>query len=317
MVDATTTPDSVVAPHHWGIFGAVILVMLVLDLGVFNRRAHRPRARESFAWVVVWFLLAAAFNGYLYFTFGGKRGAEFTTGYLLELSLSVDNLFVFLMIFNYFRVPGPYQHRVLFWGILLAILLRIVFIAAGIALVDRYHEILYVFGVILIWTGWKIMAKGDDEVDPEKNVFRRLFKKFVPMTPDYEGQRFIIRRDGRRLATPLLMVMSVIAPTDMMFALDSIPAILGVTTDRFVVITSNVFAVMGLRAFYFLIAEMMDRFRYLKLGLGLVLIFIGVKMLLPIFEVKLPTEVSLGVVVGLLGGCIVTSLVRPVRQKKA
>ncbi len=316
------TPEPVAAagigsPVLWGIFGSIILVMLILDLGVFHRKAHRVSPREALGWVTVWVVLAAAFNIFIYWKFGRTRGMEFTAGYLLEEALSVDNIFVFILIFNYFAVPPSYQHRVLFWGILGAILMRAVFILLGKELVERFHEILYVFGVFLIYTGWKILFKKEEEAHPEKNPVRRLFRKFVPMTSDFEGQKFLFRRDGKLLATPLLMVLVMIEVSDVVFAIDSIPAVFGVTNDTFIIYTSNIFAIMGLRSLFFLIADMMDRFRYLKYGLGLVLIFIGVKMLLPIFQIKVPTEVSLGVVVGLLGGCIVTSLARPVRPKKA
>lgn len=315
------TAESAVAtgigsPILWGVFAVIILFTLILDLGVFHRKAHRIGPKEALAWFIVWVVLAVIFNGYLFWKFGAQPGMEFLTGYLLEKALSVDNIFVFILIFSFFRVPDVYQHRVLFWGIIGAVIMRAVFILLGKELVEKFHQVLYLFGMILVITGGKILFKRDEEPHPEKNPIRRLFRKFIPMTSDFEGQKFIVRHEGKLLATPLLMVLVMIEASDVVFAIDSIPAVFGVTTDAFIIYTSNIFAILGLRSMFFLIGDIMDRFRYLKIGLGLVLVFIGVKMLLPIFEIKVDVRISLGVVIGLLSGCILTSLAVPVGKRK-
>jgi tellurite resistance protein TerC len=297
-------------PLLWGLFLAFILGMLALDLGVFHRREHRVGTREALVWTVVWIALSLAFNLWVYLEFGPQRGLEFFTGYVIEKALSVDNIFVFIVIFNYFAVRPEHQHRVLFWGILGALALRGIFIAAGAALLARFDWIILVFGAFLVYTGFKILRAHETEVHPEKNPVLLLFRRFVPMTSDYRGKRFFVREGGRRMATPLLLVLMVVEATDVVFAVDSIPAIFGITRDPFIVFTSNIFAILGLRALYFLLAGMMHSFRYLSTGLGLVLVFIGVKMLIHDW-VEIPITVSLGVVAILLGGSVVLSLLRP------
>ena len=303
-------PESIGTPGLWIGFWVVVLVMLALDLGVFNRKAHVITPRAALIWTIVWVALALAFNVFVWLRFGQGRALEFLTGYLIEKALSVDNLFVFLVIFSYFSVPAAYQHRVLFWGVLGAIVLRAVFIWAGAALLHHFHWVMYLFGAFLVFTGFRILLQREREVHPERNPALRLFQRFVPTLPDYNGAKFTVVRDGVRYATPLLLVLIVVEATDVIFAVDSIPAIFAVTEDPFIVFTSNIFAILGLRSLYFLLEGVMDKFRYLKVGLGLVLAFIGVKMLITPFY-KLPIGVSLGVVVALLGGSIAASLVNP------
>jgi tellurite resistance protein TerC len=302
---------SVGTPVLWIGFTIFVLAMLALDLGVFHRKAHAVRMREALVWSVVWIGLAFCFNAGVYLWFGHERALEFLTGYLIEKALSVDNLFVFLVLFSYFAVPAPLQHRVLFWGIVGALLMRAGFIMAGAALIQQFHWVIYIFGAFLVFTGIKLLAAREGgDIHPERNLILRLFRKVVPSVPDYQGPRFSIRKAGRRYATPLLMVLVVIEATDIVFAVDSIPAIFAVTTDPFIVFTSNIFAILGLRALYFLLAGMLGKFRYLKVGLGLVLAFVGAKMLLAgAFHV--PIAVSLGVVAGLLGLSVAASLLFP------
>jgi tellurite resistance protein TerC len=263
----------------WAAVVAFILGLLALDLLVFHRDAHAVTTGEAAAWSAVWITLGLAFAGLLWVTLGGVAAGEYLGGYLIEKSLSVDNIFVFALLFSYFRVPPAYQHRVLFWGVLGALLLRAVFIGAGAALIDNFHWTVYVFGAFLVVTGVKMARHGDAEVHPDRNPFLRLVRRVIPMTPDYRGQGFFVRRAGRRLATPLLAVLVVVETTDVLFAVDSIPAIFAVTTDPFLVFTSNAFAILGLRSLYFLLAGMVERFVHLKLGLAAVLVFVGAKML--------------------------------------
>ncbi|MEP6945840.1 MAG: TerC family protein [Acidobacteriota bacterium] len=266
----------------WGVFFTVVFVALFVDLGIANRRTHAPTRKETIAWSLVWISLAAAFGGFIYWQFGGFKGKEFLTGYLIELSLSIDNLFVFLLIFGYFKVPKAFQHRALFWGIFMALVMRMVMIFAGAQLVESFEWILYFFGVFLIYTGIKMF--GDDEAfEPEDSVIVKVTTRFVPISKEYDGEKFFVIRDGKRIGTLLLLVLIVINVADIVFAVDSIPAIFGITTDRFIVYTSNIFAILGLRTFYFLLADLADKFHYLKYGLAFVLSFIGVKMLLPLF----------------------------------
>jgi tellurite resistance protein TerC len=309
-------PHSVGTPGLWIGFTAFVLAMLALDLGVFHRKAHVVRCREALAWTLVWIALALVFNLLVYQRFGPERGLEFLTGYLIEKALSVDNIFVFVVIFSFFGVPAAYQHRVLFWGIVGALLMRAVFILAGAALLQRFHWIIYLFGAFLVATGVKLLVHRSVEVHPERNPAYRLFRRFVPSVSDYRGQSFTVLENGRRLATPLLAVLVVVEATDVVFAVDSIPAIFAVTADPFIVYTSNIFAILGLRALYFLLAGVVDRFRYLKLGLALVLCFVGLKMLASdVYEV--PIRVSLLVVGGLLAGSIGASLLRARRADAA
>ncbi|HEY7213648.1 MAG TPA: TerC family protein [Thermoanaerobaculia bacterium] len=302
--------ETVGTPLQWSFFFALILAMLALDLGVFNRKEHRIGLREALFWSVVWTLVALAFNLWIYYRFGSQIGLEFLTGYIIERSLSFDNIFVFIVIFNYFAVPAEHQHRVLFWGILGALISRGVFIAMGTALLTRFDWLIFVFGGFLVYTGVKILIQKETEVHPERNPVLKLFQRFVPLTNRYRGKRFFVRDDGRLKATPLMLVLVVVEATDVVFAVDSIPAVFGVTRNAFIVFTSNIFAILGLRALYFLLAGLMHKFQYLSYGLGLVLIFVGAKMLLhDWFEI--PIEISLAIVLGLLIAAIVISLLRP------
>jgi tellurite resistance protein TerC len=283
--------------------------MLALDLGVFNRRAHSVGFREALGWSGMWVALAAAFGGIVYFWHGRTASLEFATGYLIELSLSVDNLFVFLMIFRYFRVPDQLQHRVLFWGILGALITRGAFILAGVGLIRQFHWIIYVFGALLVWSGIKLLKQGDEEIDPEKNPMLRLFRRWMPVTDDYVGDKFWVRQPGL-YATPLVVVLLVVETTDILFAVDSIPAVLAITLNAFIVYTSNVFAIMGLRSMYFAVAGMMDVFEYLHYGLSAVLILVGGKMLASHYY-TVPTYVALAGVVGVLAISVAASVVFP------
>ena len=292
----------------WIAFNVFVLGMLALDLGVFHRNAHKVSLREALTWSVLWISLALTFNLGIYYFWGSEKALEFLAGYLIEKSLSVDNIFVFLLIFSYFSVPAMYQHRVLFWGILGALVLRAIFIAAGAALLTAFHWIIYVFGGFLIITGIKMLFAGDEKLEPEKNPAVRLLRRVMHITGDYHGQRFFVRNNGRLWATPLLLVLVVVETTDVIFAVDSIPAIFAITLDPFIVYTSNVFAILGLRALYFLLAGILDMFRYLKVGLSFVLCFVGVKMLLVDFY-KIPIGISLGVVASILAASILFSMV--------
>lgn len=293
----------------WGGFLVFVLAMLALDLGVFHRKAHEVSLKEALAWSMVWVGLALVFNVGIYWKFGTQPALEFLTGYLIEKALSVDNLFVFLVIFSYFAVPKEYQHRVLFWGILGALVMRAVFIGLGTALIQSFHWIIYVFGAFLLVTGIRLLMHRDEEMHPEKNPVYRLMSRVLPATNDYHGSKFFVRQAGRWLVTPLFLVLLAVEASDIVFAVDSIPAIFAITTDPFLVFTSNIFAILGLRAMYFLLAGIMSRFVYLKAGLALVLCFVGVKMLLADIY-KIPILVSLGVIVVLLGGSVVASLVK-------
>jgi len=308
---------SIGTPALWIGFTVFVLAMLALDLGVFHRKAHAVRVREACVWSAVWIGLALFFNAGVYFWFGPERALEFLTGYLIEKALSVDNLFVFLVLFSYFAVPPPLQHRVLFWGIVGALVMRAGFIMAGAALIQQFHWVIYIFGAFLVFTGIKLLsAREGGDINPERNLVLRLFRKIVPTVPDYRGARFSVMEAGRRYATPLLTVLVVIEATDIVFAVDSIPAIFAVTTDPFILFTSNIFAILGLRALYFLLAGMIGKFRFLKVGLGLVLAFVGAKMLLAGF-IHVPIAVSLGVVAALLSLSVAASLLFPAESVDA
>jgi tellurite resistance protein TerC len=283
--------------------------MLVLDLGVFHRNTHTVKYQEALIWSAVWIAMAAIFAVVIYFWHGRTPSLEFVTGYVIELSLSVDNLFVFLLIFRYFQVPPGHQHKVLFWGILGALIMRAIFIAAGVGLIQRFHWIVYVFGAFLVYSGIKLFRQGEAEIHPEKNPVLRLFRRWVPVTKDYEGDKFFVRRTGL-FATPLLVVLVVVETTDLLFAVDSIPAILAITRDAFIVYTSNVFAILGLRSMYFALAGMMEMFRYLHYGLSVVLMFVGTKMMLSHYY-EIPTAVALAAVAGILVLSVVVSVLRP------
>lgn len=295
----------------WVAFNSFVLVMLALDLGVFHRKAHVVSFRESMAWTIAWVALALAFNVGIWHFSGPQKALQFFTGYLIEKSLSVDNVFVFALLFSYFAVPAKYQHKVLFWGILGALLMRAGMIAAGAALIAKFTWIIYVFGAFLILTGIKMIVKREEDIHPERNPVVRWFKKLMPVTTDYREGHFFVREGGRRWATPLFVALLLVEFSDLIFAVDSIPAIFAVTTDPFIVYTSNVFAILGLRSLYFALAGVMNKFHYLKIGLGVVLAFVGVKMLLAHTAWKIPTLLSLGVVMMILAVSILVSLLRP------
>lgn len=265
----------------WLFFFAVVLIALFIDIGVVNRRSHAPTRKETMVWSAVWVSLALLFNAFIFWQFGAFKAKEFLTGYLIEMSLSIDNLFVFLLIFGYFKVPKKYQHRVLFWGIFMALVLRLLMIFAGAELVEKFHWILYVFGAFLIYTGIKMFGE-DEAFEPEESAVVSLTTRFIRIHKHYDGEKFFIMHEGKRAGTLLLLVLVVINVADLVFAVDSIPAIFGITTDRFIVYTSNIFAILGLRTFFFLLVDLAERFHFLKYGLAFVLSFIGVKMLLPL-----------------------------------
>ena len=335
----------------WITFFAVVLVALFVDIGIVNRSAHVPTRKETFAWSIVWVSLALLFNVFLYWQVGTifndwnlafKQSTLFLTGYLIELSLSVDNLFVFLLIFSFFKVPKKYQHRVLFWGIMGALVMRMIMIFAGAELVERFHWIIYFFGAFLVYTGVKMFGNSDDNFEPHESAIVKLATKYIRISKHYDGDKFFVVKDGVRTGTLLLLVLITVEFTDLVFAVDSIPAIFGITTDRFIVYTSNIFAILGLRTFFFLLADLADRFHLLKYGLAFVLTFIGVKMLLPLaaqglimvlgsenssgfadlvrryvnheFE-QAVINISLSVVIGAIFLSIILSLIFPPKEK--
>jgi tellurite resistance protein TerC len=298
--------ESVGTPLMWGVFGVVVVTALALDLFVFHREAHEVRFREAAVWVAIWMSLACAFGFWTWYEAGSERGLEFFAGYLIEQALSVDNIFVFIIIFKYFGTPPEYRHRVLFWGILGAVLLRGLFVVLGVALISQFRWVLYIFGVFLVYTGIKILRHSEMEMDPAQNPAIRFMQRHLRIVNHHEGQKFLVRQDGKLWATPLLVVLLVIEATDVVFAVDSIPAIFGVTDDPFIIFTSNIFAVLGLRALYFVLHGLMNKFDFLHYGLGLVLAFVGVKMLASEW-VHIPIQWSLGVIVALLGGSILIS----------
>ena len=330
----------------WVGFCTFILIILAIDLGVFNRKPHEITTRNAAIWSAVWITLAIIFAGLLFGPLGwelfgaerGQKALEFVTGYLIELSLSVDNLFVFLLIFSYFKVPAKYQHRVLYWGVLGALVMRVTMIFVGTAIINRFHAIIYVFGAFLVYTGFTMLFSDEDDSNPEDRRIVRWVTRIVPIVRHYERRKFFTVVDGKRVGTLLLLVLIVVEVTDLVFAVDSIPAIFGVTTDRFIVYTSNVFAILGLRTFYFLLAGVVEKFHYLKAGLGIVLAFIGVKMLLPLLSKALtalfgamgmeslsryahdiheiPISVALGIVVVVLLASVAASLIWPPKGKK-
>jgi tellurite resistance protein TerC len=313
---------------HWVGFILCVIFFLALDLGVFHREAHVVRFKEALIWTTIWVTLSIAFGLFLAPTlvtgWGKQDSVEFITGYVIELSLSMDNVFVIALIFAYFRVPSQYQHRVLFWGILGALLMRGVMIGAGAALIHRFMWTLYLFGAFLVFTGLKMLFVGDEDVHPEKNFLLRLAKKFFPVTAQFRGQKFSVREHGRFTLTPLALVLLVVETTDLIFAVDSIPAIFAVTQKPFIVFTSNVFAILGLRSLYFVLAGAIDYFRYLKVGLSFVLVFIGGKMLLDPhdqppkwFQVDIPSSVSLLVVGAIIATSIAVSVVAGRHEKRA
>ncbi|MEW6778158.1 MAG: TerC family protein, partial [Bdellovibrionota bacterium] len=296
-------------------FSVFVLVALAVDLGVLHKEAREVRFREALVASVMWVSLAVVFFAFVYFRLGSKVGLEFATGYLIELSLSVDNLFVFLVIFGALAVPPAVLHRVLFWGVLGALILRGIFIGVGAALINRFHWIIYIFGGFLIFTGIKLLFRGEEEeVRPENNPAVKLARKVIPLVPEYRGQNFFVVENGKRLATPLFIVLVAVEFTDLVFALDSIPAVFAVTSDPFIVYTSNIFAILGLRSFFFLLAGVVGKLRFLRYGLAFVLSFVGVKMVIVEFY-KIPIGISLSVVAVLIGGSVIVSLLFPPPEK--
>lgn len=326
----------------WLFFFAVVLIALFVDIGIVNRHSHAPTKKETIGWSVVWVSLALGFNAFIFWQFGIDKAKLFFTGYLIELSLSIDNLFVILLIFTYFKVPKKYQHRVLFWGIMGALVMRMIMIFAGAALVEQFHWIIYIFGAFLIYTGLSMFRGGDDNFEPHESAIVRFATRYIRISRHYDGEKFIVVKDGVRTGTLLLLVLITVEFTDLIFAVDSIPAIFGITTDRFIVYTSNIFAILGLRTFFFLLSDLADRFHYLKYGLAFILTFIGVKMLLPLLAEgllkligadstsafalfldryshheyeQLVINISLGVVVGAIALSVVASLLFPAHKK--
>ena len=302
--------ESVGTPVLWIGFTLLVLTLLGLDLGVFHRRVHEVRVKEALLWTVFWISLALLFNVAVYHWFGSERAMEFLTAYLIEKALSVDNIFVFLVLFSYFAVPRALQHRVLFWGIVGALVLRAVFILLGSAMLQNFHWVIYIFGAFLILTGVKLLLQRGSELHPERNPIFLQFMRLIPSIKEYRGTHFTVVENGKRYATPLLLVLVAIEATDIVFAVDSIPAVFAVTRDPFIVYTSNIFAILGLRAMYFVLAGVMGKFYYLKVGLALVLIFVGIKMMITDIY-RVPIAVSLSVIASLLVGSIVISLLRP------
>ena len=297
----------------WGAFLLFIVAMLALDLGVFHRKSHVVTLKEALAWCAVWFSLAMAFNAIVWWWLGPERGLEWTAGYLVEIALSVDNVFVFIVIFSFFKVPKEHQHRVLVWGIIGAAIMRFVFIFAGITLLARFHWLIYVFGGFLVITGIKLALPHKDEVDPDRNIAVRIFRRFFPVTKEYHGRKFFVIIDGIKTATPLFVVLLVIETTDVAFALDSIPAVLAITDVPFIIFTSNIFAILGLRSLYFALSGVMGLFRFLNIGLAMILVFIGVKMLISGYY-HIPIGLSLGVIGIVLTTSVVASLMIPQRK---
>ncbi len=299
-----------VNPIFWGIFCIIIVVMLALDLGVFNKKSHEIKLKEALSWVAVWVSLAMIFNLIILFQFGKTKALEFLTAYVIEYSLSIDNIFVFIMVFSFFSVRKEYQHKVLFWGILGAVIMRAIFIFAGVALINKFHWIVIIFGVFLVFTGLKmLLQKEEAKVEPEKNGLVRLLKKFLPVSDHFHGSSFFVKKEGKTYATPLFVVLLIIESTDLIFAVDSIPAVLAISKDTFIVFTSNIFAILGLRSLYFAISGIMGLFRFLKIGLALVLTFVGLKMLAAFFDFEIPVAISLSVIVSILLLSILASLI--------
>lgn len=301
--------------YFWVLFHVFVLGMLALDLGVFHRETKAISTREALVWSGVWISVAIAFNILLFFWQGSEAGLEFATGYLIEKSLSIDNVFVFLLLFTFFGVPAAYQYRVLFWGIIAALVMRGALIASGAALISNFHWVIFIFGGFLVFSGIRMAFHDESKVDPERSITVRLFRRFVPTTRDYDGGKFFTRVNGKLMATPLLLVFVAVNVTDAIFAVDSIPAIFAITDDPFIVYTSNVLAVLGLRALYFALAGVVEKFHYLKFGLSMVLVFVGTKMLISDWY-HFPTFASLGVVAALLALSMIASMLRPIPIEK-
>ncbi|HEY5004069.1 MAG TPA: TerC family protein [Ktedonobacteraceae bacterium] len=293
----------------WIAFNLFVIAMLAIDLGVFHRKAHTVSLKEAAIWSGVWISLALVFNVGLYVLRGPDPALQFFTGWLLEKSLSVDNIFVFVLLFSAFSVPAAFQHRVLFWGIIGALIMRGILIAVGAVLLEQFHWILYVFGIFLIFTGIRMALSKETQINPEKNPLLKLARRFFPVTKEYEQDHFIVRRAGQWMITPLLLVVLIVESTDLIFAVDSIPAVFAVTRDPFIVYTSNVFAILGLRSLYFVFANVIEKFTYLKLGLSIILTYVGVKMVLAdVFPI--PSLLSLAIIALVLAGAIVASVIR-------
>jgi len=301
--------------YLWVGFLAFVFVMLALDLGVFHRKSHEVKIKEALIWSAVWISLALLFNYGILFFMGKEKAIEFLTGYVIEKSLSIDNLFVFIMVFTYFNVDTKYQHKVLFWGILGALIMRAIFIFAGVALISMFHWIIYVFGGFLVFTGIKMLFHKNEKLDPNQNPLVRLFKKFYPVTETMHGSKFFVKINAKIFATPLFIVLLIIEFTDLIFAVDSIPAILAISDDTFIIFTSNVFAILGLRALYFALAGITKYFYYLKYGLSAILVFVGIKMILAEFY-KIPIVYSLLSILGILVISILFSIIFPKKVDK-
>lgn len=300
--------------YFWIGFHILIFFMLALDLGVFHKKTHKVPVKEALIWSAVWVSLALLFNLFVYFEFGKTKALEFLTGYVIEYSLSVDNIFVFILIFSYFAVKSEYQHKILFWGILGALVMRGIFIFAGVALINRFHWIVLIFGAFLVYSGIHMLFQKETAVDPEKNAIVKFFRKFLPVTDTIHGNKLFVRQNNKLYATPLFLVLLVIESSDLIFAVDSIPAILAISKDSFIVYTSNIFAIMGLRSLYFAVSGIMGYFRYLKVGLSFVLSFVGLKMLAAYFHFEIPILFSLAVIIGILTFSVLASVV--IKEKR-
>ena len=300
--------------YFWIAFNVFVALMLVLDLGVVHRNSRVMSMKEAFAWSAFWISLAAAFALFVYFWHGGRSALEFVTGYVIEQSMSVDNLFVFLVLFQYFRVPKEHQYKVLFWGIIGALVLRLTFVIVGVSILQRFEFVIYIFGALLIYSGYKLFSEEDRDVHPEKNPVLKLFRRHFSVTENYVEDKFFVHRNGQRFATPLFLVLLVVETTDVIFAIDSIPAVLAITRDAFIVYTSNVFAILGLRSLYFALSGLITLFHYLNYGLAVILMFVGAKMLASHFF-DVPVAITLAVIAGVLAISIGASLIWP--QKKS
>lgn len=301
--------------YMWTGFIALVIIMLIVDLGVFHRQAHEVKLKEALSWSAIWIALSLIFNGVIWYYMGEVKALEFLTGYLIEKSLSVDNLFVFIMLFGYFKVDPKYQHKVLFWGIIGALVMRAIFIFAGVALLEKFHWLIYIFGAFLIYSGIAMLKPHKEDVQPDKNPLVRLFTRFFPVTPKMHEGKFFVRINAKLFATPLFIVLLIVEFTDLIFAVDSIPAILAISNDTFIIFTSNVFAILGLRALYFALAGITEYFYYLKYGLAAILAFVGTKMIMSGFGLKIDIVYSLLIIFMLLTFSILASVVFPVKKE--
>ncbi len=297
----------------WAAFGVVVVTIMALDLGLLNRKAHEVKFKEALGWTTVWILTALAFNAGVFVWYGHDKAAEFLAAYVIEYALSVDNIFVFIIIFSYFHVSKKFQHKILFWGILGAVLMRAIFIGAGVAVIHRFAWIMYVFGAFLVFTGLKLAFKKDEKIDPENNIGVKILKKFIPVTHSADHGHFFTRINGKLHATTLFVALIVVEMTDLIFAVDSIPAVLAISHDPFIAYTSNIFAIMGLRSLYFALAGVMDLFHYLRYGLALILVFVGIKMLIA-EHYHLPVMASLAVILTVLAASVAASMIWPVKK---